>query len=36
VVAQPAVFTIYGRLEGPLSGRVPAMSAAVLALAGQP
>ena len=33
IVAQPATFTIYGRLQGPLADRAPALSAAVLAAA---
>jgi AcrR family transcriptional regulator len=32
IVAQPAIFTIYGRLKGPLSDRAPVLAAAVLAL----
>jgi AcrR family transcriptional regulator len=34
IVAQPATFILYGRLEGPLSQRMPALAAAVLAAAG--
>jgi AcrR family transcriptional regulator len=33
MVAQPAIFTIYGRLQGPLKHRAAALSAAVLAAA---
>jgi AcrR family transcriptional regulator len=33
IVAQPAIFTIYGRLTGPLSERAPVLTEAVLALA---
>jgi AcrR family transcriptional regulator len=34
MVAQPAVFTIYGRLQGPLSGRAGELASAVKAVAG--
>jgi len=33
IVAQPAIFTIYGRLHGPLGDRAAALTAAVLAAA---
>ena len=32
IVAQPAIFTIYGRLKGPLSDRAPVMAGAVMGL----
>jgi AcrR family transcriptional regulator len=34
IVAQPATFTVYGRLAGPMSARVPALARAVLLAAG--
>jgi AcrR family transcriptional regulator len=34
IVAQPATFTLYGRLPGPMSARVPALTRAVLVAAG--
>jgi AcrR family transcriptional regulator len=33
IVAQPAIFTLYGRLKGPLIARVPVLTGAILAAA---
>jgi AcrR family transcriptional regulator len=34
IVAQPAIFTLYGRLQGPLRHRAPDLAKAILALVG--